>query len=80
MSRKKYRVDVKLDDKHYVEAEFRIVKNRIGHRWIGHVARVHVTDAPIGRRPMDYDIPLNGNGASKAKSKVARDLLGKYKM
>lgn len=78
--RKKYRVSEGGHDRRYVEAEFRIVKNRIGHRWIGSVARVHVTDAPIGYSPLDFDVVLNGPGKSKAERKVRRELRSRYQL
>ncbi|GEM_PF-4030533 len=80
MGRKKYPVREDGHDGRYVEAEFRIVKNRIGHRWIGNLARVHVTDAPIGYRPLDFDVVLNGPGANKAENKVRKELRSKYQL
>lgn len=80
MASRKYRVTERGLNGKYVDAEYRIVKNRMGHRWMGNVARVHVTDAPIGYRALDFDVVLNGNGASKAERKVRRALRGKYQL
>jgi hypothetical protein len=80
MGSRKYRVTERGLNGKYVDAEYRIVRSRLGHRWIGNVARVHVTDAPIGYKALDFDVVLNGPGASKADRKVRRELRCKYQL
>lgn len=80
MGNRRYRVTERGLDGKYVDAEYRIVRSRLGHRWIGNVARIHVTDAPIGYKALDFDIVLNGNGNSKAERKVRKNLRCKYQL